>query len=344
MERPRVIEISTRTILNILGILVGLAVVWLIRDIVLSVFIALLLAGVLYPFAEWAERHRIPKGLAVFFVYILLAGLVIAVTGFLIPALLDQARLLEGSLGGTWGWLRDLIELARETVANAGLPVAAPASAADLAGQIQSAALRVFATLNDFVGAIANAVIVLVLSFYIIIEDRAAKELFKHIIPDPYQEFATRLVWQVVQKLGDWFRGQLVLSLVIAVCYFIAFSLLGVPYALLLALLAGLLEFIPYLGPFLAALPAVFLALTVSPLKAVAVLAIIILIQQAQNHILVPLVMRKAVGLNPVVSIVSFLVGAKLFGAVGAIFAIPVVTAAVVAWEEWARFRHSQNP
>ncbi len=344
MERPHVIEISTRTILNVIGILVGLAVLYLIRDIVLSVFVAILMAGVLYPFAEWAQRHRIPKGLAIVFVYIVLAALVIAVIGFLIPALLDQARLLESSLGGTWGWLRELIEWARETVANAGLPVAAPTSAADFASQLQLAVTKVFATLTDFIHTLANAVIVLVLSFYIIIEDHAVKQLFKHIIPEPYQEFSTRMVEQVVQKLGDWFRGQLVLSLVVAVSYFIAFSIIGVPYALLLALLAALLEFIPYLGPFLAAIPAVFLALTVSPWKALAVLVVIILVQQAQNNILVPMVMRKAVGLNPVVSIISFLVGAQLFGAVGAVFAIPVVTAMVVVWDEWARFRNPQNP
>lgn len=338
-DRPQVIEISTRTILNVLGILVGLAVIWLIRDTILSIFIAILLAGVLYPFADWAERHRIPKGIAVMFVYILMIGIIICAFGFLVPAVLDQAHRLEGSLGGTWGWLRDLIDMARDNASRAGLPVVAPATAADFASQVQGAALRIFSTLNEFFGAVANAVIVIVLSFYIIVEDRAAKQLFMNAVPEPYRMFARDLVWHVVQKLGDWLRGQLLLSLAVASALFIAYSIAGLPYALLLALVAGLLEFIPYLGPIMAAIPAIFIGLTVSPGKALAAFIIILVIHQLENHVLVPQIMRKAVGLNPVVSIIAFLVGAKLFGAVGAIFAIPVATALFVIWDEWTRFR-----
>ena len=134
-------------------------------------------------------------------------------------------------------------------------------------------------------------------------------------------------------------RGQLVLGLVIGVMYFVGFTLIGLPYAFLLAVFGGLLEFIPYVGPFLAAVPVLFLALTDSPWRAAIALIVIVLIQQTENNIIVPKIMQKAVGLNPIVSILAFMIGAKLFGIVGAIFAIPVATAISVVLTEGARFR-----
>jgi predicted PurR-regulated permease PerM len=139
-----------------------------------------------------------------------------------------------------------------------------------------------------------------------------------------------QLVNRMQGKIGLWIRGQLILSLIIFSLTFLGLSILGVNYALVLALIAGLTEFVPYLGPTIAAIPAIFLAFTQSPMLALFVLALYYIIQMVENHIIVPKLMQKVVGLNPVISIMVLLVGFKLAGILGAILAIPVVTIASV--------------
>jgi predicted PurR-regulated permease PerM len=294
----------------------------------------------MYPLAAWAERYHIPKGIAVAIVYIILIGLLITAISFLVPALLDQTRLAAGAFGHTLGWLQDATGLLRDIAGRMGIQTGTPPTIAGVASQAQDVALGFLGTLNSVAGGLAGALVVIALSFYIIIEHDAARKVFHNLVPSKYQEFASRLVWQVVEKLGAWMRGQLALSATISTTYFIAFTLIGVPYPLLLALVAGLFEFIPYIGPIIAAAVAIFIAFTVAPWMALVVAIMTLVVQQLQNNIVSPMVMRRAVGLNPVVSILAFLVGAKLFGAVGAIFAIPVATACSVAAAEYVRFRN----
>jgi len=338
---PRVIAISTGTILKVLGILLALGLAWVLRDILLYTFTALMIAGVMYPLASWAEQKHIPKGLAVAVVYILLIGLLITAVSFLVPALLDQTRLAAGAFGNTLGWLQDVSSVLRDVAGRMGIQTGTAPTISGVASQAQDVALGFLGTLNSVAGGVAGALVVVALSFYIIIEDEAARRAFRSLVPAEYQEFASRLVWQVVEKLGAWMRGQLALSASISVAYFILFTALGVPYPLLLALVAGLFEFIPYIGPIVAAAIATFIAFTVAPWMALVVAIVTLVVQQIQTNVIAPMVMRRAVGLNPVVSILAFLVGAKLFGAVGAIFAIPVATACSVAAAEYVRFRNN---
>ena len=138
-------------------------------------------------------------------------------------------------------------------------------------------------------------------------------------------------------------RGQLVLCLIIGLLSLIAFALLDVPYALLLAVISGLFEFVPYIGPILAGIPAALIAFTVSPTLGLATIGALVIIQQLENNLIVPKVMQKTVGLNPIVSIIAFLIGAKLFGVVGAIVSIPVAIAVEVAISEWNDFSRAHE-
>ena len=340
---PKTISISLETILKTIGIIVAIGVAWFIRDILLLLFSSVMLAGVMYPFASWAEAKKIPKGLAIALLYLALFVLFALAIGFLIPAILDQTRLASGTFGGTLDWVRDSASYIRDATDRFGFTGGGATTLDSMVSRVQEVALSFLTSLNDLFGALAAIVIVLVLAFYLVIEDAAVKRAFRGLIPGPHQEFASHVAWQVIEKLGDWARGQIALSAIIGVAYFVGYSLIGVPYALLLALIAGLLEFVPYLGPVAAVGAAVFLALTVSPWKALAVLIFVIVIQQLQNHVLVPQVMRKAVGINPIISISAFLIGAKLFGVVGAIFAIPVATAASVALSELNKYRPTHH-
>ncbi len=337
-SKSHVISISIGTILKIIAILIALGVLWAIRDILLYLFISFLLAGVMYPFATYAATHRIPKGLEVILFYILAFGLIGLSVGLLVPAVRTQAVAFVQSHGD---WVSSIggigaISALKDPLQNA------PSILSSLEGiqeQLNQTSQFIFSTVGNVFGGVAAVVIVLVLAFYIVVEDSAIKDLFRDLIPGEYQEFASQLVWRLMDKLGAWMRGQLLLGLIIGTLYFLAFAIAGVPYALLLALLGGLLEFVPYVGPFIAAVPALILALSVSPTRALIALGLIIVIQQLENNIVVPKIMQKTVGLNPIVSIVAFMIGAQLFGIVGAIFAIPVATGFSVAMTEIIRLR-----
>lgn len=339
----RTISISTETILKSIGLIVAIWIAWFIKDILLLLFSAVFLAGILYPFADWATKKKIPKSLAVGLIYLLLFAVFAAIVGFLIPAILDQTRLAATNFGGAFGWLQDGAGAVRDFTERLGLSNGTAPTLATLSDRLQETAINLVSSLNDVLGTVGTVVIVLVLSFYLVVEDAAIKNAFRYIVPEPYRDFISHIAWQVMQKLGDWARGQLLLSVTVGVVYFIIFTIIGVPYALLLALVAAVMEFVPYLGAVIAGSFAVFVALTVSPWKALIVLISLLVFQQIHGNIITPKVMQRAVGLHPVVSIAAFLIGAKLFGVAGAIFSIPVATAVSVALQEYRKFHIEQR-
>lgn len=343
----RTISVSTGTILRTIGILGALAVLWMIGDILLSCFVAVLLAGMMYPAAEWAAERKIPKLVTVLLIYFLLFGVIGAVITLLVPAVSDQSKAFFAAYGDQGGIIPHLSESVRAFAQRHGVTVNLTTSLSSFLTGMQAQAQGIFGNIfgtvsNIFVG-IAGFILVLVLALYMVIEDQAIGETFRHWVPREYQAFSIRLSQLLMQKLGGWMRGQLLLCLIIGALYLIAFIALGVPYPLLLAGLGGIFEFIPYIGPMLSAVPAVLLAVTVSPTCAILTLIAITIIQQLENNFIVPKVMEKTVGLNPIVSIVAFMIGAKLFGVVGAIFAIPVATAVHLILTEGRAWRKNQH-
>ena len=333
------ISLSTGTILRTIAILLALGLLWLIRDVLLYLFTALLMAGVIYPMARFAAAHKIPKGVAVVLFYLFLFGLIIAAFALLIPALLNEVGMFAGTYGNSMQWMSHWMDALKDLSTRYAFVHNLQTGVANFQTQLLQGAGGVFATIGGVFDALVGVTVVLVLSFYIIVEESAVKTLFQNVIPNEYQEFASSLVWSVTNRLGDWLRGQIVLGAVIGLLYFIAFSLIGLPYALLLALFGGLLEFIPYVGPLVAGIPAVIIAATISPLHLLLTVIGMILIQQIENNILVPKIMERAVGLNPIMSIVAVLIGAQLFGVVGALFAIPLATAISVVTIEFYQYR-----
>jgi predicted PurR-regulated permease PerM len=194
----------------------------------------------------------------------------------------------------------------------------------------------VFSTVASVFGGIVSFFVVLVITFYMTVEETALKRTITFILPEKYHPFTLQLINKVQRKIGDWLKGQLLLSLILGILVYVGLLILGVQYALVLAVVAAIGEFIPYLGPVIAAIPAIFLTFAESPLKGVFVLILYVIIQQIENQILVPKVMQRVVGLNPIISIIALLVGAKIAGIVGVILAIPVATAiSVIANEIW---------
>lgn len=340
----QLISITTGTILRTIGVLLALGVVWVIKDIILLLFIAFLLAGVMYPFVRWMAAHRVPKGVSVLLFYFLLLGFLTLSFVLLIPAVAREIGMLAGTYSQSFAWLAGLRDGLQGVSDKYPLVHNLQTSLGGLQQYFGQSVQGVLGYLTTLFGGLAGLVLVLVLSFYLIVEESAVKTLFRNLIPNSYQELVSDLIWKVINSLGDWLRGQLILGLIIGALYFIAYAIIGVPYPILLALFGGLLEFIPYVGPFIAAVPALILAASVSPLVLLLTVIAIVVIQQLENNLIVPKIMQRTVGLNPIISILAVMIGAQTFGVVGALFAIPVATATSVVISELLRRRQLLTP
>jgi predicted PurR-regulated permease PerM len=188
-----------------------------------------------------------------------------------------------------------------------------------------------FGIFNGFVAAIS----VLVISFYLIAEEQGMKTFLGTLIPEQHREFIVTVVEKIQKKMGLWVLGQGIVSLVMFIITWIGLSLLHVPYALILAVVAGLLEVVPYIGPFIAAVPAVLIALLVSPALALGVLVLYFLLHEFEANILVPKVMEKTVGTSPLAVLLALLIGYKLAGVLGIIMSVPLVGALTVVIHEF---------
>jgi len=173
------------------------------------------------------------------------------------------------------------------------------------------------------------------------VKEDGLKGFIVSLTPKDHRGYVISLVERIQKKVGRWMFGQIILMVVIFVLDFAALSLLGVPYALILALLAGILEIVPYLGPIISATLATLVGLMISPLIGIEILITLTIIQQLESHVIVPQIMKKAVGLNPVVVILALLIGAKLGGTIGAILAVPIATALGVFVSDVAEGRNS---
>ncbi|MBI2099206.1 AI-2E family transporter [Candidatus Uhrbacteria bacterium] len=321
------IGIKTGTLFQIAAVLLFFWFLYVIRDIIAILFASLILAAVMDPAADWCERKRIPRALGVLAIYAGLLGALVLVVTLLVPPLFDQMREFVASLARLLERLLDQAGSIREFGQKYGILENIESGISAVESGLARAAGGVFSTISGAVSGLVSLIVFLVISFYLVVEEGALKRMARAIAPEQYHVLLSQLLLKIQKKVGSWLRGQIILSLIIGLMAYIGLLILGVNYALVLGLLAGLLEFIPYIGPIVSAIPAVLLAFSVSPLKAMLVIILYFVIQQVENNILVPKVMQKAVGINPVISVIAVLVGARLAGIMGVLFAIPVVTA-----------------
>lgn len=329
-NRPININITTSAIIKIVLIFLLLYFLVLIKDILAALFVALILASAVDPWVDFMQKRKIPRGVSILFIYLVLFIILSSVIYLIIPPIATEVselasnfpRILEKVIAG--------FSTFKEYSIQYGILDNIKDSLGTISSNMQSAAAGVFSTVTGIFGGIFSFFLVLILTFYMVVEENAIKKLIFSIAPPHHQPYIMQLINRMQKKIGMWLRGQLILSLIIFIFTYIGLSVLGVKYALVLALIAGLTEFIPYLGPILAAIPAIFLAFTQEPMLALFVFALYYVIQLVENNILVPKIMQKAVGLNPIVSIAVLLIGFKVAGVVGAILSIPVATAVSV--------------
>ena len=308
---PRKVEISHKTIIFTVFFLLFLWLLYFTRDIILEFFLALLIMVVFDPFVTKLSSYKIPRTASVLLVYIFLFSFVAFAIAAVIPPLIEQTSAFINNLPrflDTLG-VSSLIsnQIVEQTISQIGT----------LPGKIVSATVSLF---SNFLGIVA----VLVFAFYMLSgRDDLKKQLASWVGEKREMEIEKKFN-AVEDRLGYWSRGQLTLMLVVGIANYIGFLILGIPFALPLSILAGLLEIIPYIGPILAAIPGILIGFGLSPVMGWAVTAMAFLIQQLENYVFVPKIMQKSTGINPIITLLVLAVGARLAGIVGLLISVPV--------------------
>ena len=337
----RNISISTGSIIKVVLVFLALYFCFLIRDILAILFVSLILASAFDPWVDFMSYKKIPRGVGLLLIYLVMFGILAFALYLLVPPIVTQISEISNSFPTYYEKVTTGFSSIKTYSLEHGL-----ITSESFSNFFKTAAPSAEGFINwlfNIFGGIISFFVILVITFYLTVEETAIKRCLRFVAPDKYQPFLFQLMNKIQKKIGSWLQGQLILCLIIGVMSYIGLLILGVKYALILALVAAISELIPYVGPVIGAIPAVFLAFAQSPVKAILVIALYFVVQQLENHILVPKVMQKAVGLNPIISISSLLIGAKIGGVPGALLAIPVATAIGIIVREFFRERKERE-
>ncbi len=338
-----IIDFSTSSLFKVLFLIGLVAFMFYVRDVLLLVFVALILASAFDPWVDFMQKHKIPRSISIMIIYLAVFGSAIGIIYLMIPPILVEVSQLSKDFPDYWNKISSYLTSFNAYTAAHGWDTGIAQGLETVKDNLIGSLGGVFNFAKSFIGSVASFFVILAITFYMTIEEQAMKRLIRSTMPIKYQPYLTHLINRMQDKIGLWLRGQLILSLILFLVSWIGLSILGVKYALVLALFAGFTEAIPYIGPLIGAVPAVFISFTQSPVIGLSVIVLYWLLQFLENHALVPLVMKKTVGLNPVIVVIVLLLGAKLAGILGILLAVPVTTAASVIVADLIEIRHDEK-
>lgn len=318
MNNSRKIDISHKTIFFITAFFTLLWALFLIKDVIILIFIAVIFMSALSPIVTRMERLKIPKALAIAIIYVVIISATAMLISFVVTPFAEETTKLITNLPQYLVTLIPESGFIDRSVIQQEF------------GNFSKNALEVsLAIFNNFLAFLSIAV----LTFYLLLERENLDKLIAQFFIGK-EERIKKTTKRIEEKLGSWMRGQIALTLIIGTVSYIGLTILGVPYALPLAILAGVLEIIPVIGPIISAIPAVLIAFLISPFTAGMVALMYFVIQQLENHLIVPQVMKKAVGLNPLIVILAVAIGGRLLGISGALLAVPITVVIQIITED----------
>lgn len=322
-------EISAKTILFTIAVLLFLKLVWIAQELLFSFLIAFIIMSALNPLVTFLENKRIPRGLSAFVVFVLLIGGISFLFSWIFPPLIEETGNLVKNVPA---YIRNLNRTFNLEIQ----PDVLLRSVPNITSNTLDFARGFFSNVIFFISTIF-------FSFYFLVEQNIIRKFLLHFFEKAKAHEISEIFEKAERRMRAWFWGELVLMLTIGLVTFIGLNILGVRYALPLAIIAGLLEIAPVVGPILSAVPAFMVALSDSTFLAVAVLALYFIIQQFENQVIVPLVMKRAVGIVPVATLAALIVGGKIAGFVGILLAIPATLFIETIIVEVAKNRHAHS-
>lgn len=302
-----------------------------IRDILVSLFLAYIIMAAMLPFVRFLREKGLPKILAILIPYLLLSIFIFVLILPLIPFFAEQIKQLFVTLP----------KYLDQSLTIFGVKIDPRQIQSYINSEINNLGQNAFEVTGRVFGGIFSTLSVIIISFYLLVYQENFNKGFINLFESDTKKTVTIMLEHVNDKLGAWLRGQLLLSFSIGLASFLGLTLLGIPYALPLSLLAGFLEIVPTIGPIISAVPAVIVAMTISPSMALIVVGLYLIIQTLENHILVPKIMQRAVGLNPIVVILGIGIGAQLMGIMGALLIVPFISFVIVLFKGIIKGRHA---
>lgn len=342
-ERTQV-DISTASVFRAILVIVGVVMLYLLSDVVVILLLSVVIASAVQPFVTWFQKKVGPRIVGVLLLYLVFLAAVAVVSSLVLPSVLADLSNLNTFLPKVTQQISSSLDTVQQGSPRYFDFVAEIQNILEvLSGYLQQFSQSALNLAVSAFGGLFSFVAVLVLSFYLSVMKDGVPNFLSAVVPERYEDYVNDLWQRVEVKVGYWLQGQLLLALIVGLLVFVGLVLLGVKFALIFAILALGLEILPVAGPVIAAIPAVLFAFIQSPALGFWVLVMFIVVQQAENHILVPLVLGKTTGLNPVVVMLAILIGWKLAGIVGALLGVPIATIVVEILDDMARLKSARR-
>lgn len=347
-------HISAGSVAKAALVLIGFWLLWFLRDLALILLASVVIASAIEPAARWFSRYHIPRLLAVIIVYFLLISVIVGLFYLFIPILAAELSRLSAALPEYLEILRNINPLESLGISQAGEAGAITQSITQQVVPVSEGISTLKNTLNSYsgnvlsgasavFGGVVSLLLIFVISFYLAVQERGIENFLRVIVPTRHEEYIISLWKRSRDKIGKWIQGQLLLGLLIGIVVYLGLTVLQVPYAFSLAVLAVVMELIPLFGPIIAAIPAVILGFLESTTLGLIVIGFYVIVQQFENHLIYPLIVRKVVGVHPIMVIVALIVGGKLAGFLGVLLSVPVAAAGLEFMNDLAEEKRKQH-
>lgn len=330
MDKEIRVSITPSTVTSAVLVIAGAYAVWLLRDLVLLVLTAIIIASAIEPQIAFFIRRGIPRFFSAILVYVLVFGSVFVLLYLLIPPIIGDAA---GFLSAMPKYLDALNSSGSFTSLTSATSLIG--TTRDLQSFIQmlfslqslftAGSGSVMQLIVTFFGGIFSLALVVVLSFYFALQDTGVDDFLRMVMPSHYEEYSVDLWKRSQKKIGLWMQGQILLSVIVAILVYLGLLIIGIPYALLLAVFTAVAEIIPIFGSLIAGAIAVIVSFTNGGLAiAAVVLGLYIVVNQFESNLIYPLIVKKIVGVPPLLVIVGLIAGYTLAGFLGVLLSVPL--------------------
>lgn len=321
------IEITSKTIIFSVFFVLFLFFLWQIKELLISFVIGFIIAGALSPFVEFFEKKKISRSIASIFVYLIFIFVFFNLFYLVIlPLISEVIHLIKTfpSIENNFQITRFFPYLELNSITN----------------NIPNLANNVFGVIRSVFSNVFFVISTLFFGYYILADNNFIKETLRVFYSDEKAEKISHIIFLSQKKASLWFWAEIFLMTIIGVLTFIGLTIFNVKYALPLSVIAGLLEIVPTIGPIVSAIPAVIIGLSSSLNLGIIMVFLYIIIQQLENNLIVPVVMKKIVGLHPIITLIALMIGSKFAGVIGAIIAVPTIVFLKTFLLEWQKLNN----
>ncbi|HUZ92454.1 MAG TPA: AI-2E family transporter [Candidatus Paceibacterota bacterium] len=329
-DKQTALEISWGSLWRILFFILFVVVLFEGRQVLLGLFLAIIISSGLETMVNFLERHGMPRTLGVILIFLAALFLIVIVVYAVVPLVIVELNTIFSGLANAnpntvWGFLANLrASQSLDTLVS------------KFSQQFFSGSTSPLDLFSNALGGLFLALAVIVSSFYLSISRDGVERFIKTVFPADYEKPALRIYENSRKKIAFWFQTQIGLSIIMSISVWLTLTLLGVKHAFLLGILAGLFEVAPFVGPILSGATAVLVALSTSFTLAIYTLIAFLILQQLEANVFVPLLMRRSVGLHPVIVITALLIGAEIGGILGIVIAVPAAAVFQEIIDEWS--------